>query len=129
MTDTIEIPTPIRRIGLALGALVVWTLVLILAWAIQPLSHTQVVGFVELDDGGFERVLETTECNSLFSSEARDESVALPDFEFGFAFPQPPCEKPHSDARITFVMNAVVIVILLAAWIRWFLHSRRPIRP
>lgn|GEM_PF-4733161 len=130
MTSTLLQPTdesdhpPNRRLGLALGIGLVWVAVLVGAWAIQPLSDSQMVGFVELDDGGFEAVTVDVDCNTLFSSDARDTSVALPDLGDDLAFPRTPCDKPHSDARIIFVMNAVVVALLAAGWTTWFRQRR-----
>ncbi len=106
-----------KRLVVALVAGLVWLVVLVFAWALQPLSDSMITGYNERESGGFDAVVVTTECNNLFASEARDSAVALPEFDFGFDFPRPPCEKTQSDARVAFALNIALLLGLLAAWI------------
>ena len=118
-----------RNQGLTLAAIVVWTLALIFGWVLQPLSDSMIVGFNEPEDGVFEAVVETTECNTVLSSSAVDAENLRTDFEFGFDYRRPPCEELHREARYALAINIVLILAAFVGWFTWVRQKTETARP
>lgn len=114
---------------IALGALVLWVLVLIFGWAIQPIDDTVPV---EVDPTTeLAAVLsarpdltppdairaQLVECNSLIANDARDFAEPLPALPVDYIYARTPCVGPHNGARVAAAVNIVAVIALVAGWV------------
>lgn len=121
--------SPSRRSAIAAGALVLWVLVLVFGWAIQPIDDTVPV---EVDPNTELAAILTArpeltppdairaqlvECNSLLAADARDPAEPLPELPEDYIYARTPCVDPHNGARLTAVVNIVAVIALVVGWV------------
>ena len=119
-----------RTLLLASLALVGWFTLVMLTWAVQPLSDTMTVG----RNAKGEFVVKETECGSLFdSSPTAGRPVPVlhtPDgIEQEWAFPRTPCVLVHEQARTLFGINVATLVLGILAVAFIALRSRKHSAP
>ncbi len=116
------------------GAVVAWTLVLIIGWGIRPIDDT--VPVIVDPDSELAAVLtenpaltpedapraQLVECNAPLDNPARDRSVPLPSLPDDFVYARVPCVGPHAGAQLAAAVNALAIVAFVVGWV-WL--SRR----
>jgi hypothetical protein len=128
--------TPGKRTRIAVAALVAWVLVLTFGWALRPIDDTVPVVVdptsalaVELaanpsatpDDAPRSQLVH---CNSLVDPLPRNPWEPLPELREDYVYERRPCDSPHSDARLAAVVNALAVVLVVAAWI-WIARRER----
>jgi hypothetical protein len=96
-----------RWLSIAAAGLAIWFILVLVFWAIRPLSDTVPVGSKGKDQPP---ISQTVKCNTLFSSEARDQS-ALPDVEPPLAYTRGACGKVHRQAQIIFAVDTLLTLI------------------
>ena len=106
-------------VGTAIG-IFVWFLCVLFLWALRPLSDAIPVG---INSKGV-WTSQTVTCNSLFHSDARDNSP-LPTISRPLAYTREACTLVHSQARQVFVFDVLVTMLVLAAVGFIMLRSRR----
>lgn len=110
------------RLLLLVGLAVLAWFVLVVRWAVLPLSDTQPVG----KDASKAVTYQTTECGSLFDASPTGGKVvpapvtppdvlAVEPPLAEWAFGRPPCELVHRDARIVFGIDVAAFVLLIGA--------------
>jgi hypothetical protein len=91
--------------------LIGWYLCVIFLWAVKPLSDSVPTGVVKETNTS---VSQAVSCHSLFSSSARGTS-ALPTVAEPLAYQRSACSLVHSDARVMFAIDTLLLVLALAA--------------
>ncbi len=114
---------------IAAGALVLWVLVLIFGWAIQPIEDTVPV---EVDPASELAAIlaerpdltppdavraQLVHCNSLFANDARDFAEPLPELPPEYVYARTPCIGPHNGARVAAAVNVVAVIALVVGWV------------
>jgi hypothetical protein len=108
---------------------VVWTLVLVVGWAIRPIDDT--VPVIVDPDSELAVVLDENPaltpqdapraqlvvCNSPLESSARDRSDPLPTLPEDFVYARVPCVGPHAGAQLALVVNVIAIIAFVVGWI------------
>ena len=113
-----------RPILIAAVALVGWYVIVLLLWAVQPLSDSIPVGLdrsptMLVPPKAEKQISKTVECNSLFASSARDPGPlpTLPKQPAVYApleYPRAACAAVQRDARIVFGLNTLFVLVGLA---------------
>lgn len=108
-------------------AVVVWYVVVLAVWALQPLTDSVPVG-VDYTLQTPKAVSVEVDCNTLFETSSRGDS-ALPALKAqavgdpALAFQRTPCAVVHGHARVIFALNTVVFAAVVAVFlwlsIRW----------
>ncbi len=110
-----------RRLVLGTAAgIFVWFLCVLFFWALRPLHDAIPVG---IDKKGI-WTSQAVECNSLFHSDARDDSP-LPTVSKPLAYTREACTLVHTQARQVFVFDIFVTMLVLGAAGFSMLRSRR----
>ena len=105
-----------NRWALVLGAAVLWTLVVIFGWLLQPRVDHLIVGV----DAANERVKVEIQCEAPIEGSGRDVSVALPPLDDGQAFPHEPCAEQYTEVVVVLASNVIFVGVLVATalWMR-----------
>ncbi len=127
-----------RRLWIAVSVVIAFA-ALIGWWAVRPLTDSVAVGTdwtpTLLDPPqGQQEIRQEVECNSLLSSTARpDEPLPTltpqPTDKPPLAYRRPPCEFVHSDARRTFAIDVLAIVIAIGVLAIAFKRRRQDDQP
>ena len=112
-----------RPVIIASVALVGWYVLVVLLWAVQPLTDSIPIGVdhsVKKYEPSGRQISKTVDCNSLFSGSARDDVPlpALPVQPKGYDPlrypPRAACSAVQRDARIVLGLDTVFVVLALA---------------
>lgn len=111
-----------RPVIIAAVALIGWYVVIVLAWAVQPLSDSIPIGVdhsVVKNEPAGKQISKEVDCNTIFSSSARDAGPlpALPVQLKGYKPLQYPpraaCSAVQRDARIVFGLDTLFLIAAL----------------
>lgn len=113
-----------RPVLIAAVALIGWYVIVLLLWAVQPLSDSIPVGVdrsptILVPAKPEKQISKTVECNSLFAGSARDagplpELPVQPDKYPALEYPRAACSAVQRDARIVFGLNTAFVLVGLA---------------
>jgi hypothetical protein len=114
--------TTAKRLRLAAVALFVYTAVLVTFWAARPLHDLVPVGIDRTPTTAVppqpeQAISQSVKCNTLFASAPRpDESLPKlrpqPKGQPALAYQRDPCPRVHSEARLVFAIDTVVVLAL-----------------
>ena len=104
----------------------VWFLIVLLLWAVRPLSGMVQVG-IDYTVEPPRAVSVRVHCNSLFADEpgtggSLPEFPPQPEGRAALAVPVEPCAYIHADARRAFGVDTIVLILVLggvAAYLAW----------
>ena len=109
---------------IAAVALIAWYVIVLLLWAVQPLSDSIPVGVdrsptLLVPPKPQKQISKTVDCNTLFASSAHDGSAlpALPVQPERYApleYLRAACTAVQRDARIVFGLNTLFVLVGLA---------------
>ena len=108
---------------IAVGVLVYFVL-LVTLWAARPLEDYVFVGVdwtptTEVPPQSQKERWQRVECNTVFDSEPRSDEplpalTPQPEGRQALAYPQDVCEHVHSNGRLMFVVDTVIVLVALA---------------
>jgi hypothetical protein len=111
-----------RPVILAAVVLIGWYVVVVLLWAVQPLTDSIPIGVdhsVAKYEPAGRQISKTVDCNTLFSGSARDAGPLpqLPQQPKGYAAlrypPRAACSAVQRDARVVFGLDTVFVLVAL----------------
>ena len=122
-----------RRVALiGVTAAVVWYLVVLIFWALQPLSDSVPVG-IDYTKVPAAPVSVTVECQTLFDSAPRSDAP-LPSLKEqpptapALGYQREPCALVQRQARIVFALDTAAFLAVMAGF-GWLTLSRRRSAP
>jgi hypothetical protein len=110
-------------------AVTVWFLIVLLLWAVRPLSGMVQAG-IDYSVEPSQAVSVRVHCNSLFANEpgtggSLPEFPPQPDGRVALAVPVEPCAYIHADARRAFVVDTIVLILVLGGVAAYLARSKR----
>ncbi|MEO6125647.1 MAG: hypothetical protein ABIR32_18255 [Ilumatobacteraceae bacterium] len=112
-----------RPVLITAVALIGWYVIVLLLWAVQPLSDSIPVSIdhsLKKYEPAGRQISQQVDCNTLFAGSARDAGplpalpVQLPGYEPMQYPPRAACVGVQRDARIVFGLNTVFVLVGLA---------------
>ncbi len=107
----------------------VWFLIVLLLWAVRPLSGMVQAG-IDYTVEPPRAVSVRVHCNSLFADEpgtggSLPEFPPQPDGRAALAVPVEPCAIIHADARRAFAVDTIVLILVLGGVAAYFARGKR----
>ena len=115
-----------RPVIIAAVALIGWYVVIVLAWAIQPLSDSIPIGVdhsSKKNEPAGKQISQEVDCNTLFAGSARDAGplptlpVQLKGYDALQYPPRAACSAVQRDARIVFGLDTLFLIAGLSGLI------------
>jgi len=113
-------------------ATLVWYTCILTFWALQPLNDSVPVG-VDYTRAAPASVSVSVDCNELFDSAPRDDSVPAlkvqPAGKPPLAFQREPCVLVQDQARMVFIFDTLGLLAVVGGFVLLALRRRRPSSP